>query len=517
MQWLSNVSVKTKLLLLVSVFSTGLLGVSLTGWYSLNQAVTTSQTLVKEEVKAVSTLGDVRSAIGNTRRYEKDLFLNLADEEALLKYEGSWKQQVQATRNSMADLNALLQADERAALERMQTGISNYAKGVEGILTGIQRGEVNDPWRANQLMEPSKADIRAADGALAEISESVERRAHAAVGTLASLQRKAIVVMGAVALTMLTISLSLGYVISRRIADPLRTAVSAIERIGQGDLSRRVHSRGRDETARVLAGIGQMQDALTAIVGDIRSGVSAMTTASTEIASGNADLSRRTESAAAHLEETAASMDEVASSAGHGHAAAGQARQLAASAADTARRGGVAISQVIGTMQGINNSSQRISEIIAVIDGIAFQTNILALNAAVESARAGEHGRGFAVVAQEVRQLAQRSAEAAKDIKNLIGESVDQVASGSRRVAEAGTTMEEIVTSVQRVSEIISNIANSADAQNSGIQQVAGALGQLDQITPQNAALVEQSTAAAASVRDQATRLDHRMAVFKLA
>lgn len=517
MHWLSNISVKSKLLLLVSIFSMGLLGVSLTGWYSLNQAVGTSQALVKDEVKAVSTLGDVRAAIGNTRRYEKDLFLNLADEEALARYETSWKQQVQATRQDMAVLHLLLQVDEQAALQRMQVGINNYAAGVEKILVGIQRGEVNDPWRANQLMEPSKADIRMTDGALAEIAESVGKRVSGAVGALAELQRRAVQVMALVAMAMLAVSLVLGYIISRRIADPLRVAVQAIERIGQGDLSKRVGYAGRDETARVLEGIGRMQCSLASMVEDIRMGVTSMTAASTEIASGNADLSRRTESAAANLEETAASMDEVASSADQGYVAAGQARELVVSAAETARQGGLAIAHVIGTMQEINGSSRRISEIISVIDGIAFQTNILALNAAVESARAGEHGRGFAVVANEVRALAQRSADAAKDIKRLIGESVDRVESGSRLVADAGTTMTEIVESVQRVSGIIAAIANSAGEQNNGIQQVSGAIGRLDQITQQNAALVEQSAAAAESVRDQATRLQGRVAMFKVA
>lgn len=241
-----------------------------------------------------------------------------------------------------------------------------------------------------------------------------------------------------------------------------------------------------------------------------------MTEASSEIASGNADLSKRTESAAASLQETVASMNEIATAMQSSSSAAVMARQMVGAATETATRGGQVMEKVVGTMQEINASSQRIGDIIAVIDGIAFQTNILALNAAVEAARAGEQGRGFAVVASEVRSLAKRSADAAKEIKSLIGQSVDRVGFGSRLVEEAGATMGEIVESVNQVTGVIKQIALSTEEQNSGVQQIHSAISQLDQMTQQNSALVEQSSAAAESMLDQAAKLQGRVAVFKL-
>jgi methyl-accepting chemotaxis protein len=517
MQWLSTISVRAKLMLLLVIFASGILGVSGAGWQSLNHAVQTSQVLVENEVMAVRSLGAVRASIGNMRRFEKDLFLNLADEEALAKYEKSWKSQVSETRRLMETIRPLLLPEEQAELQRMQAGLNGYAAAVEKIITGIQRGEVNDPWRANQLMEPSKADIRSADGALATIGVGVEQRVDSAVSSLADMQNRAAILMATVAAAVVILATGVGYVISLRITGPLQVAVDAIERVSRGDLSNNLAFTGQDETARVLAGISQMQGSLTSIVRDIRHGVVSITAASSEIASGNADLSKRTESTAASLEETAASMNEIASAMQHSSSAAEQARQMVGAATEVATRGGLVMDRVVGTMREINASSQRISDIISVIDGIAFQTNILALNAAVESARAGEHGRGFAVVANEVRTLAKRSADAAKEIKVLISDSVNRVESGSLLVVEAGSTMGEIVTSVGRVNEIIGQIASSTGEQNSGVQQVHTAISQLDQMTQQNSALVEQSSAAAESMLDQAGRLEQRVAIFKLA
>jgi methyl-accepting chemotaxis protein len=259
-----------------------------------------------------------------------------------------------------------------------------------------------------------------------------------------------------------------------------------------------------------------MKDSLLKTVSEVRSATDSINTASAEIASGNQDLSARTEQAASNLEETAASMEELTSTVRNSADAARQANQLAANASEIAVRGGQVVGEVVTTMEAINHSSKKISDIIGVIDGIAFQTNILALNAAVEAARAGEQGRGFAVVAGEVRNLAQRSAEAAKEIKGLIGTSVDKVEAGSRLVADAGQTMSEIVGSVQRVSDIIGEITAASGEQSDGIGQVNVAVNQLDQMTQQNAALVEQSAAAAESLKEQASQLNRVVQVFRL-
>jgi len=302
----------------------------------------------------------------------------------------------------------------------------------------------------------------------------------------------------------------------RQIRQPLRDAISVAETIASGDLSVRVDVSRGDEFGEMMKAIAHMQDRLVHLVGDVRNGTVSITHVSEEIAAGNNDLSARTEQTAANLQQTASSMQELTSTVKQSADSARQANQLAGSAAQVARRGGEVVGQVVSTMDEINASSRKISDIISVIDGIAFQTNILALNAAVEAARAGEQGRGFAVVASEVRSLAGRSAEAAKEIKMLINTSVEKVEGGATLVAQAGQTMTEIVTSVQRVTDIMGEITAAASEQSDGIAQVNSAIVQLDQMTQQNAALVEQSAAAASSMKDQAHRLAGVVATFKL-
>ncbi|WP_412103164.1 methyl-accepting chemotaxis protein [Polaromonas sp. SM01] len=285
--------------------------------------------------------------------------------------------------------------------------------------------------------------------------------------------------------------------------------------IAAGNLSVNVNIQTNDRSSLLFA-IKSMRDSLAKVVGEVRSGTDTIATASSQIASGNQDLSSRTEEQASSLEETAASMEELTSTVKQNADNARQANQLAVSASSVAVRGGSVVAEVVGTMGAINASSRKIVDIIGVIDGIAFQTNILALNAAVEAARAGEQGRGFAVVAAEVRNLAQRSAAAAKEIKTLIGDSVDKVEEGSKQVAEAGKTMDEIVDSVKRVTDIMAEITAASQEQTSGIEQINQAITQMDQVTQQNAALVEEAAAAAASLQEQASGLSQVVSVFKL-
>jgi methyl-accepting chemotaxis protein len=279
----------------------------------------------------------------------------------------------------------------------------------------------------------------------------------------------------------------------------------------------RLDPSGRDEPARLLQALQHMNDSLVKVVSDVRSGTDAISTASGQIASGNQDLSQRTEEQAASLEETAASMEELTGTVKQNADNARQANQLAQLASEVAVKGGSVVGQVVDTMGGINAASRKIADIITVIDGIAFQTNILALNAAVEAARAGDQGRGFAVVASEVRSLAQRSAAAAKEIKALIDDSVSKVEAGSELVGQAGETMQEIVGSIRRVTDIMGEIAAASAEQTRGIEQVNQAITQMDQVTQQNAALVEEASAAAQSMREQANNLVDAVSVFKLA
>ena len=310
------------------------------------------------------------------------------------------------------------------------------------------------------------------------------------------------------------LGLTLAALLVRSICRPLAGAVELSRAIAAGDLSRTTDSQRKDELGDLMRAMGVMAKQLRALVSDVRSGVESVSTASTQIATGNVHLSQRTEEQASSLQQTAASMEELTSTVRQNADNARAAAQLAAGATDVAARGGKVVGDVVTTMEQITSGARKIADIISVIDGIAFQTNILALNAAVEAARAGEQGRGFAVVASEVRALAQRSAKAAKEIKVLIEQSVNSVDDGSKLVTEAGKTMDDIVTQVKRVNDLVDEITSASIEQSRGIEQVGRAVSQLDSVTQQNAALVEESAAAADSMKHQATKLAQTVAVF---
>src|SRR5450830_1822276 len=328
---------------------------------------------------------------------------------------------------------------------------------------------------------------------------------------------KQLYLLGALLLVLaLAAAVYISWSLSRSISRGVDAARVAAQRIGEGDLSQPLSATGKDEIGQLLQALSTMQDNLSRVVSNVRQGSESVATASAEIAQGNHDLSARTESQASALEETAASMEELSSTVKQNADNARQANQLAMSASTVAVKGGEVVAQVVDTMKDINDSSRKISDIISVIDGIAFQTNILALNAAVEAARAGEQGRGFAVVATEVRSLAGRSADAAKEIKTLINASVERVEQGSALVDQAGITMTEVVGSIRRVTDLMGEISAASNEQSQGVAQVGEAVTQMDQATQQNAALVEQSAAAASGLRTQADALVQAVAVFKL-
>ncbi|KAB8059307.1 HAMP domain-containing protein [Janthinobacterium sp. FT14W] len=312
------------------------------------------------------------------------------------------------------------------------------------------------------------------------------------------------------------LGIACAYWITRSITRPITRAVEVAEAVSAGDLTSHIVVESRDETGQLMHALKNMNDKLVSIVGQVRAGTESISTASSEIAAGNLDLSSRTEEQASSLEETASSMEELTSTVKLNADNARSANQLAIDASQIASKGGVVVSEVVSTMGSINDSSRKIVDIISVIDAIAFQTNILALNAAVEAARAGEQGRGFAVVASEVRNLAQRSSAAAKEIKGLIDDSVQKVEAGSQLVDKAGRTMDEIVQSISHVTQIMNQITDASDEQRAGIEQVNQAIGQMDQVTQQNAALVEEAAAAAESMQEQAAKLADVVGLFKL-
>jgi len=377
--------------------------------------------------------------------------------------------------------------------------------------------KVGDPFAAETLLkEKLLPAANAYLGAMNDLRAFERKNADAQSEELIGSLKTAKTLLIVLSLVSLAVGGTMAYVITRSVAGPVGDAVKAAQVIAGNDLSQRLDSTRRDELGDLLRALSGMQASLQQVVGQVRSSTDSISTASAEIATGNQDLSQRTEQTASNLQETASSMEQLTGTVKQSADSARQANQLAASAAEVAARGGSVVAQVVSTMNEITASSKKIADIIGVIDGIAFQTNILALNAAVEAARAGEQGRGFAVVASEVRSLAGRSADAAKEIKTLIGASVDRVEAGSRLVADAGATMTEIVGSVQRVSDIIGEITAASAEQSDGIGQVNVAVAQLDQMTQQNAALVEESAAAAESLRQQARSLTQVVGTFRL-
>jgi methyl-accepting chemotaxis protein len=371
-----------------------------------------------------------------------------------------------------------------------------------------------------QEVDASKAPVNAAymvaDISLGELTKLNQSSAAAAAANSKAVYNSAIVWLVGIALAAVLIAILLTLAIVHAIAQPLAKALQAADRIAIGDLSKHIDFDGQDEVARLLEAMQRMQRSLSNTVHSVRSGAEAVASASAQIAQGNADLSSRTEEQASSLEETSATMEQLTATVRQNADNAVQANQLAQSATNVARDGGTVVGEVVETMRGIESSSKRIADIINVIDGIAFQTNILALNAAVEAARAGEQGRGFAVVASEVRNLAQRSAGAAKEIKSLITDSVERVQSGTILVDRAGQTINSIVQSVQKLADIVGEISSASREQSSGISQVGDAITQLDRATQQNAALVEESAAASESLRGQAQQLVGAVAGFKL-
>ncbi|NMM84972.1 methyl-accepting chemotaxis protein [Rhodococcus sp. SRB_17] len=415
------------------------------------------------------------------------------------------QEKVTAAAFSSADKQQLERiAAERAAMLQFHAQAQEARKG--GDLESARR-------IVEEKMRPAVSKYVASQEAFVQLQE----RQRDEVKRVGAVQYSRAGWIGAgLAAALIALAMGLAAAMVRSITQPLQRAVDLADAIAGGDLTADAHDDRKDELGHLLRSLSAMAARLRGVVGEVRAGVESVSSASTQIAMGNQDLSARTEQTAANLEETAASMEELTATVTQSADTARQANQLASNAAQAATRGGEVVGQVVSSMQQITDSSRKISDIIGVIDSIAFQTNILALNAAVEAARAGEQGRGFAVVASEVRNLAQRSAEAAKEIKTLIGASVDNVESGSQQVAQAGQSMTEIVASVQRVSDLIGEITASSTEQRDGIAQVNQAVTNLDQMTQQNAALVEESTAAATAMRDQAQHLASVVAAFNV-
>ena len=517
MHALSRFSIRTRLYF-GTIFSLILLVVIGTlGYVALDRTRDTLQVLFSQRVQTLTDMADLRTTLGDLRRAEKDIIINFNNTVEVSALRETWGKTLAALRKSLADVRER-QAGDTAFVESIDKSLEEtkqYEAGIVPIFDQIERAQL-DGAGAAAYADRFKAHMEATDKLFSSLAASARAQMDEARAGVDSRTRAMSAVIAIGLLLGLAVLIPLTFFSVRSITRSLGQAQELAERIASGDLSRDVAAMNQDEVGQLVGAMGRMQESLRGLVRQVQDAAGNISTASSEIATGNHDLSHRTEQTAANLEETASSMELLTSTVQQSAQSSRQASDFASSAAEVAARGGAVVSQVVTTMDQITTSSRKIADITGVIDSIAFQTNILALNAAVEAARAGEQGRGFAVVASEVRSLAGRSAEAAKEIKGLIGASVERVEDGSRLVTQAGQTMTEIVNSVRRVSGIISEITASSAEQSDNIGQISQSVTQLDQMTQQNAALVEQSTAASESLREQAQHLASAVSQFKL-
>ncbi len=512
---MNNFKISTRMALLIGVMSIMLVALGVIGLFGISQSNHALHSVYVDRALPLETLSEVQRIYLRSRQLISDSLLDPTVETYNRK-----SNEIEANVVLINKLWAGYAASELTPQEA-QMAQAFVAAGEVFVQQGLKPATV--ALRANDWAEASRVSV--------EIVNPLYLKLQGALKPLINLQtaeakrefdnadaQYQAIRNGVIASIVVAVGLAVvfGFFLIRSIGAAMSEAVEVTHAIADGDLTRSIVVQGQDEVAQLMVGLSAMRESLSRVVSNVRQGSEGVATASAEIAQGNNDLSARTESQANALQQTAASMEELDSAVKQNAESARTANQLAMSASTVAVRGGEVVSQVVETMRGINESSRKIADIISVIDGIAFQTNILALNAAVEAARAGEQGRGFAVVASEVRSLAGRSAEAAKEIKSLIGASVERVEQGTALVDQAGETMTEVVNSIRRVTDIMGSISAASNEQAAGVAQVGEAVGQMDQTTQQNAALVEQMAAAASSLKSQAQELVGTVAVFRL-
>jgi len=521
----SHLKISSKLSLLVGTLIMALLAIGGFGIYALQHAQASGAADSQVSRKLFEAVDSARAAEVSFKiqiQEFKNVLLRGHDAKDYERYLAAFKNRSAVIGKEFDEVEAIM-GQLGVQTEPVTQARKMHADIVGQYLASLSRFEPGNLESRHVVDSSVRGKDRPLEGQIGSIVTTLEKFAEQtstsrAEAAAAESKRMVGILATIIALALLA-AVALALVVSRSITRPIQAAVATSRRVAGGDLTLapQTLTAGRGETGQLLQAIGQMTQNLRALVGQVAEGAHTVSDTSAQIAQGNLDLSQRTEEQASTLEETASSLEELTSTVTQNAHHARQASELAVGATGVARKGGQVVGQVVSTMNGISESSRKIADIISVIDGIAFQTNILALNAAVEAARAGEQGRGFAVVAAEVRNLAQRSAAAAKEIKVLIGASVDQVQSGARLVGDAGQTMDEIVSSITKVSDLIAEIAAASQQQSSGIEQVNVAIAQMDQVVQQNASLVEEATAATESMKEQAGSLLATVSRFKLA
>ena len=514
MIWFYNLNIAKKLALSFAVVIALTLLQGLFAMKELKQVNSASGEIVNKWMPTMDAARELQGSLPPLRLNELELVTAVTPQERSAANQSIKKRLDALAKQRAVFEQRMSEPEEKEQYAQFGKNLAAYLK-VDEQLAEMAANQQYDETRA--LFNGESAKLYAAMvgnlNAIVKLNASGSARAdEEASGVFHGAQRW---IVGLLVATVAIGSL-LAFVVAANVSRPLKEAVEIAQRVARGDLTLRIRPAGRDETGRLMEALRVMNDSLRDIVNEVRQGTDTIATASNEIARGNLDLSNRTEQQAGSLEETASAMEQLTSTVTQNADNARQANQLAATASDIASQGGDVVGQVVQTMEGITESSRRIADIISVIDGIAFQTNILALNAAVEAARAGEQGRGFAVVASEVRSLAQRSAGAAKEIKELIDDSVQKVSAGSTLVERAGSTMTEVVASARRVTDVVAEISAATQEQSGGINEVNLAITQMDETTQQNAALVEQAAAAADSLKGQAGNLAAVVGKFKL-
>ncbi len=513
---MNNLKIQTRLMLLICVLSALMVSIGVLGLVGLGKSNDALKTVYEDRTVPTSQLGEVKALLLRVR-LDTAAALNTPTPEFIKERTAKVDANLVEASKVWDAYAATKATREEEALAKAFVEDRNkfLQEGLQPTLAALRANDLKDATRLlTDKVRPLYAPVEKGIYSLTTVQlEEAKKEYDEAAARYATMRTSfAVAMVGG-----LLFAGWFGWLIVRSITTPIKRAQAAAVRVAEGDLTVDLRVEGKDETAQLLVALSHMKDNLTRIVGEVRQNAEGVASASSQIAQGNNDLSQRTEEQASALEETAASMEELSSTVKQNADNAKQANQLAMNASSVAMQGGDVVGQVVTTMKGINDSSKKIADIISVIDGIAFQTNILALNAAVEAARAGEQGRGFAVVASEVRSLAGRSADAAKEIKSLISASVERVEQGTVLVDQAGATMTEVVNSIRRVTDIMGEISAASTEQSAGVAQIGEAVSQMDQTTQQNAALVEESAAAAESLKVQANQLVQVVAVFKLA